>query len=86
MIKFSKLVPSLVHASRYTFIPPSCYDIQAKPNPIVCVTLGNNDGAFCDLHFRVSEILYSYLKTLYPKPLKIIKDFFWALENSKIEI
>lgn len=61
MIKFTKFAPSLIQSLRYSFIPPSCYDIEAKPNPIVCVTLGNDDGAFCDLHFRV----FFYINTAF---------------------
>ncbi len=54
MIKFARCTPSFLRSIKYTFIPPSTYDILAKPNPVVCVTLGNDKGAVCDLHFRVT--------------------------------
>lgn len=53
MIKLLGKGTSLMKNIKYSFIPPSNYDILAKPNSIVCVTLGNNEGAFCDVHFRV---------------------------------
>lgn len=55
MLKFTRFSPSLTKTIKYNFLPPSCYDIQLKPNPVICVTLGNNDGPFCDLHFRVHK-------------------------------
>lgn len=39
MNNYSKLV-RLTQKNRYSFIPPSCYDIQHKINPIINVTLG----------------------------------------------
>lgn len=53
MIKFTRFVNPLIRVPKYTFIPPSCYDIEAKPNPVVSVTIGTNEGAYCDLHFTV---------------------------------
>ena len=57
MLKFTRFTSSLTRSVKYTFIPPSCYDLQVKPNPVVCVTLGNDNGAFCDLHFRVTYLI-----------------------------
>ena len=53
MLKFTQFSHSLTRTIKFNFIPPSCYDILAKPNPVICVTFGNNDGVFCDLHLRV---------------------------------
>jgi hypothetical protein len=83
MIKFARSTPSLIRNLKYTFIPPSCYDIQTKPNPVVCVTLGNDSGAFCDLHFRVSKLLCSSSKMLSLKLHKIISNCCWAMLLSK---
>lgn len=46
----------LLRTLKYTFIPPSCYEIDAKPNPVVSVTIGNDEAAYCDLHFRVATL------------------------------
>lgn len=54
MLKYTKIARALTQNIKYNFQPPSCYNIEAKPNPVVCVTLGNDQGAFCDLHFRVN--------------------------------
>lgn len=68
MLRFSKpRLPLLLTSIRYNFIPPSCYDISAKPNPVICVTLGNEEGAFCDLHFRVLFIAMQLFENIVPK-------------------
>ncbi len=77
MLKFTRFSSSLTRTVRYTFIPPSCYDLQVKPNPVVCVTLGNDQGAVCDLHFRVTiRLLLSCSRMLYPKLPKISNSSF----------
>ena len=56
MLSFARNTGSILRHIRYTFIPPSCYDIDAKPNPVVSVTLGTEEASYCDLHFRVAFI------------------------------
>lgn len=53
MIAATRNAVPLVRSIKYSFIPPSCYEIDAKPNPVVSVTIGNDEAAYCDLHFRV---------------------------------
>jgi hypothetical protein len=57
MLKSSKIFPSLTRTLKYSIIPTSCYDILAKPNPIISVKIGNDDGIFCNLNFRVQVSL-----------------------------
>lgn len=42
MITAARPAASLLHLLKYTFIPPSCYDINAKANPVVSITIGND--------------------------------------------
>jgi hypothetical protein len=87
MLKFTQFSHTLTRSIKYNYIPPSSYDILVKPNPVVRVTVGHDEGAYCDLHFRVSLSFYfSYSKTLYPKLHKIINDCCLELANTKIEL
>ena len=54
MIGATRSAVLLLRTLKYTFIPPSCYEVEAKPNPVVAVTIGNDEAAYCDLHFRVA--------------------------------
>lgn len=59
MLKFIRYSTPILHSQKYTFIPPSCYDINTKPNPVVSITLGNDEGSYCNLDFRVYYHLFS---------------------------
>lgn len=76
MIKFLTKRTPITFNCRYTFLPPSCYNIEAKPNPVISVTLGNSKAAVCDLHFRVHAQLFSCSKMSYPELLKTLKGYF----------
>ena len=54
MIKFLTKKTPITFNCKYTYLPPSCYDISTKPNPVVSVTLGNSKVTVCDLQFRVN--------------------------------
>jgi hypothetical protein len=83
MIRYSKVAPSLLQTIKYQITPTSCYDILAKPNPIISVTIGNDDGIFCNLNLRVKEFLFSYLIMLFQRQQKTIKNYFWVLRPIK---
>lgn len=53
MIKIATKYMRLTHANKFTFIPPSCYNISSKPNPVINVTLGNDQFDLCVVQFRV---------------------------------
>ena len=56
MLAATRNAVPLVRTIKYSFIPPSCYEIDAKPNPVVSVTIGNDEAVYCDLHFRVETL------------------------------
>ena len=56
MIKIVSHCLRFTHKNKYTFVPPSCYDIQSKPNPVINVTLGTDQADFCNIQFRVNLI------------------------------
>lgn len=53
MLKFASQCIRLTQKNKYTFIPPSCYNIESKPNPVINVVLGNDQADFCNIQFRV---------------------------------
>ncbi len=61
MIKIANYCLRLTHINKFTFIPPSCYDIESKPNPVINVTLGNDQSDFCNVQFRVRYTFNSAL-------------------------
>ena len=54
MIKFLTKANPMIFNSKFTFIPPSCYDLETKPNPVISVTMANGKATSVDLQFRVS--------------------------------
>lgn len=61
MHKFIRYSTTILHSQKYTFIPPSCYDISTKPNPIVSISLGSDEGSYCHLNLRVNQFIFSAL-------------------------
>ena len=53
MINIATKFIRLTHNNKFTFIPPSCYEIQSKVNPVINVTLGTDKADFCNIQFRV---------------------------------
>lgn len=53
MIKIVSQSLRLTHQTKYNFIPPSCYKIESKPNPVINVVLGTDQADVCTLQFRV---------------------------------
>jgi hypothetical protein len=60
MIKITNQLIRLTHNNKYTFIPPSQYDIKSKTNPVINVTLGTDKADFCIIQFRVKYIKLFY--------------------------
>lgn len=55
MIKIVSRSLRLTHQNNYSFIPPSCYRIESKPNPVINVTLGTDQNDVCNIQFRVNN-------------------------------
>lgn len=67
MLKTTSRILSLTHCPKFTYIPPSCYDIKSKVNPIINVTLGNDNSDFCNIQFRVIYSLWQLFENVVPK-------------------
>jgi hypothetical protein len=59
MIKIATHSVRLLHQNKFNFIPPSCYNVESKPNPVINVTLGTDQADFCNIQFRVFSSLSS---------------------------
>lgn len=55
MISIASRFVRLTQKNIYSFIPPSCYDVQSKTNPIINVTLGTDRSDVCNIQFRLFE-------------------------------
>ena len=55
MIKIATRSLRITHQNKYSFIPPSCYRIETKPNPVINVILGTDQADYCNIQFRVSD-------------------------------
>lgn len=55
MINIANKFIRLTQKNVYTFIPPSCYDVQSKINPVINVTLGTDKSDLCNIQFRLFE-------------------------------
>ena len=75
MRTITKRTTSLLLNLQYNYTPVSNFEIQNKVNPVVAITLGYQKHSL-DLHFRVTFLVSSSLKMLFPKPLRTSKDFY----------
>jgi hypothetical protein len=62
MIKIATQSFRLLHINKFNFIPPSCSNIESKPNPVINVTLGTDQADFCNIQFRVLSFLSSVVR------------------------
>lgn len=53
MLKIATQCMRLTQKNKFTFVPPSCYNIESKPNPVINVVLGTDQADFCTIQFRV---------------------------------
>lgn len=59
MIKLTTQCLRLTHKNKFSYIPPSCYKVESKANPVINVVLGNDQADFCNIQFRVKFIINS---------------------------
>ena len=78
MLKIATQCMRLTHKNKFTFVPPSCYNIESKPNPVINVVLGTDQTDFCTIQFRVFfRIMTVILKRCSKNSLELQKIITW---------